>query len=208
MNGCTRYVRSVRVTTKRSAVVTRTESGAEPAVWGQFLQGCMNAAWMTVWRDRKNLAYREMTNSRYLPILVMQKQFYPWSLRVQWRPGTSRIVKQVHTAISNEVPSIHLPHQNRPQGLISPAGVSLLFNSRAPCSAIAFGNGFAVLIFHNLRIFLRPFEKEVYHTSMNARLRACWFAWIHSLPGRNHVASDQAHSGCMGVVSHDRSARP
>ena len=42
---------------------------------------------------------------------------------------------------------------------------------------------------------------------MIAQCWACWFAWIHSPPEKNHVAYDQAHSGCMGVVTHDRSVQ-
>lgn len=65
----------------------------------------------------------------------------------------------------------------------------------------------ALLIFTNRGEVSAHLTQKVNPFSRAALLRACWFAHNRSPPGKTRVASDQAHSGRMGVVSHGRSAQ-
>ncbi len=204
---------SVRVTTKRSAVVTRTYSGPKCAAWRNFSNTRPNAPGIMTSRAKHFLRHRERQRRMtclYFPNVI---SFIRGHCVYSGKQGTigscngasaQAAIHLPHRAVPHR--SGHLRHQDSHRA-VSFSRHSPVLNHE-PCArrlplAIVLPRSF----FTNRRIVL-PTSKEVFHHTQSTPVLG-HVGSREAIPQlrKARVASDQAYSGRLGVVAHDRSAQ-
>lgn len=193
---------NVRVTTQRSAVVTRTYSGPKCTACRIFLNTRPNAAKIMVSLSKYFLQLRE----RQQPIACLYSPYAISFIRVHCvYSGNQGTIGSCNGASAQA--AIHLPNRNSLQSLFFLPGIRLSF-THEPCArrlplAIVLLRSFST----NRRVFLLTSKEEFHHTKRTPVLGHVGLRRAIPQPRKDCVASDQASSGRLGVVSHDRSAQ-
>jgi len=142
-----------------------------------------------------------VTRTRPLPILGAPNWIHPWPLRHSGKQGTIGSCNGASVKAA-----IHLPLQINPQGLFICAGIRLPFFSRAPCPALPLA--IALPCSSSIHRGIAPLtSKEVFdHTQRTPVIGHVGLRRAIPQLRKASVAFDQALSGRLGVVSHDRPA--
>lgn len=168
---------SVRVTTQRSAVVTRTKSEPKCVSQWAFLKTRSTAPGITVSiaeylfivgsDKRKRLVY-----TRY------RKSVLSVATTAKWQPRHLRVVQQVHQRklrsifkIGQSQKACPSSKKEQPHGSVLFSRRLSAFNSRAMRPTIAYGGCFAVLIIYQSQACPAYFKGGVYHHHKNAHDR-------------------------------------
>ena len=193
---------NVRVTTQRSAVVTRTYSGPKCAAWRIFLNTRPNAAKIMVSLSKYFCAFGN-DNS-------------PWLV---YTPRTQSVlsVAAACTVATKAPPDRVTVHRRKPRSIFqirTTHSVCSIYQASACLShhelcarrlplAIVLSRSF----FTNRRIFLLTSKEVFRHTQRTPVLGHVGLRRAIPQLRKACVAFDQASSGRLGVVSHDRSAQ-
>ncbi len=171
---------SGRVTTQRSAVVTRPYSGPKCAACRNFLNARPNAPGIMTSFAKHYLQHRErqrLMTCLYWPNAI---SFIRGHCVYSGKQGTigscngasaQAAIHLPHRAVPRR--SVHLRNQDSPQGC-SIQQASACLKPRASCPAIASGHCLAMLIFHKPQDCPAYFKGGVSPHSKYARVRARW----------------------------------
>ena len=191
-----------RVTTQRSAVVTRTYSGPKCAAWRIFLNTGANAAKIMVSLSKYFLQLQERRQPMACLYFSYAISFIRDHCVYSGNQGTTGSCNGASVQAA-----IHLPNQNNSQSLFYLPGIRLSFThelcARRLPLAIVLSRSFSI----NRRVFLLTSKEVFRHTQRTPVLGHVGLRRAIPQLRKACVASDQAFSGRLGVVSHDRSAQ-